>query len=151
MKSEIPDSEYLLPLGKGTVVKEGTDVTVFAVGAMVGLAKIAAQTVEAEGISVEILDPRTLAPLDRELILDSIKKTGRLVVADVSTETCSAASEVAALVAQDGFWSLRAPIIRVTTPPTHIPFSPVMERPLFPTADKIASAIRKVMANHVRV
>jgi len=144
-KSEIPQTEYLLPLGKGKVVRDGSDVTVVAIGAMVGLAQTAARTLEAEGISVEIVDPRSLAPLDRDLILGSVKKTGRVVVVDVSFETCSAASEIAAIVADEGFWDLRGPVIRVTVPPTHIPFSPVMERPLYPTAEKVIGAIRKAM------
>jgi acetoin:2,6-dichlorophenolindophenol oxidoreductase subunit beta len=90
---------------------------------------------------VEVVDPRSLVPMDYATILSSVKKTGRLVVADPSHRTCSPAAEIAATVAEDGFWSLQAPIVRVTTPDTHIPFSPPLEAQLYPGPDRIAEAM----------
>ena len=95
-----------------------------------------------EGIAVEVIDPRTLVPLDKQTILASVAKTGRLVTVDMAHKTCSAASEIAALVAMDGFWSLQAPIQRLGTANVHIPFSPALESLMYPTAETIAKAVR---------
>lgn len=145
-KSDIPEVEYLIPFGKAQVIREGGDATVVAIGAMVNHAKAAAEELAKDSISIEVIDPRTLAPLDRETILASVNKTGRLVIVDAATEACSAASEIAAMVAQEGFWDLRAPIQRVTTPNTHIPFSPALERGLYPSKDKVVAAVRRSLA-----
>lgn len=141
-KSEIPDEDYIVPLGKGVVRREGSDVTVVAIGATGRMAEAAAQELAAEGVSLEIIDPRTLAPLDYDLILSSVRKTGRLVVADVSFDTCSAASQIAAVIAERAFAALRGPIVRVTTAQTHIPFSPAIEKQLYPSAQRIVAAVR---------
>jgi pyruvate dehydrogenase E1 component beta subunit len=105
----------------------------------------AAEALAKEGVSVEVIDPRTLAPLDMETILQSVAKTGRLVVVDEGREPCSAASEISAAVAQHGFRSLKAPIGRVTAPNVPIPFSPPLENAVIPNPDRIIKAIQKVV------
>lgn len=140
------DGDLLVPIGQADVKRQGTDVTVVAIAGTVPQALAAASELEGDGISVEVVDPRTLVPLDTAAILGSVEKTGRLVVADPAHRTCSAASEIAAVVAEDGFWSLKAPIQRVTTPPVHVPFSPALEPQMYPTKDKIVQAVRRTMA-----
>jgi pyruvate dehydrogenase E1 component beta subunit len=145
-KGPVPeDGDYLVPLGRAEVKREGTDVTVVAIAGTVPQALSAAAGLEATGVSVEVVDPRTLVPLDSATILGSVEKTGRLVVADPAHRTCSAASEIAALVAEEGFWSLKAPIQRVTTPPVHVPFSPALEPQMYPTRDKIVQAVQRAL------
>jgi pyruvate dehydrogenase E1 component beta subunit len=146
-KSEIEeDADFLIPLGTADVKRVGTDVTVVAIAGSVSLALAAAKAVEKEGISVEVIDPRSLAPMDTETILQSVRKTGRLVAVDPAHRTCSAASEIAAIVAESAFGHLRAPVLRVTTPNTHIPYSPGLERQLYPSALSIAEAVRTLAA-----
>jgi pyruvate dehydrogenase E1 component beta subunit len=144
-RSEIPDDEYLVPFGVADVKREGDDVTVFAIGAMVHLALAAAEQLAGEGISCEVIDPRTLNPLDRETILRSVRKTGRFVAVDSAFEACSAASEVCAMVAEQAFWDLRGPVRRVATANTHIPFAQTMEAQLYPTVEKVIGAVRIVL------
>lgn len=144
--AEFPDEEYLIPLGVAEIKKAGTDVTVVAIGATVSMALAAAHALADEGISVEVIDPRTLAPFDWDTLLQAVGKTGRLVIADVAWRTCSAASEIAATVVTEAFWDLRAPIQIVATPDTHIPFSPALESGLFPSKEKIIAAVRRVLA-----
>ncbi|MGB2401326.1 MAG: alpha-ketoacid dehydrogenase subunit beta [Porticoccaceae bacterium] len=144
-KDEIPDDEeYLVPLGVADLKRKGEDVTIVAIGGAVPLAIKAAKIVEADGISVEVVDPRTLVPLDCETILESVRKTGRVITVDPAHEACSAASEISAMIAERAFSFLEAPILRVTTPNTHIPFCPSVEKNLFPTVDRIVAAIRSV-------
>lgn len=145
-KSDIPDEEYLIPFGKANIKQPGTDCTVVAIGAMVNHAVAAAAELARDTISVEIIDPRTVAPLDTATILESVKKTGRLVIVDCAFSRCSAASEIAAIVADQGFWDLRAPIVRVTTEDTHIPFSAPLEKPLYPNKDKVVAAVRRTLS-----
>ena len=145
-KSDIPDEEYTIPFGVADIKREGDDVTIFAIGAMVNLALAAADAVAAEGISCEVIDPRTVAPLDRAAILKSARKTGRFVAVDSSFEACSAASEVCALVAEQAFWDLRGPVRRVATMNTHIPFSPSLEKQLYPSVEKVIDAVRFTLA-----
>ncbi|HUN25162.1 MAG TPA: transketolase C-terminal domain-containing protein [Steroidobacteraceae bacterium] len=146
-KMDVPDEEsFLVPLGKAEVKREGTDATVVALAAAVPQALAAATELAKEGISVEVVDPRTLVPLDAEAILTSVRKTGRLVAVDPAHRTCSAASEIAALAAERAFGALRAPIVRVTAPDTHVPFSPPLEARLFPNTERIAAAVRRVMS-----
>jgi pyruvate dehydrogenase E1 component beta subunit len=144
-RGEVPDEDYVVPLGKAAVRREGSDVTVVAVAGAVPHALRAAEDLAGE-LSVEVIDLRSIVPMDRPTILESVAKTGRLVVADPAHEMGSVASEIAAIVAEDAFWSLQAPIARVTTPHTHIPFSAALERPLYPNAEKIAAAARGLMA-----
>jgi acetoin:2,6-dichlorophenolindophenol oxidoreductase subunit beta len=145
MKEDVADEEFKIPFGVAKTVREGSDVTIVAIASAVPQAVLAAQKLQAEGISAEIIDPRTLVPLDSESIFRSVARTGRLVVADPANKTCGAAAEISALVSETIFDSLKAPIIRVTTPDTHIPFSPAIEKQLYPNAATIADAVRKVV------
>lgn len=141
---EVPVGEYTIPLGVADIKRLGADVTIVALGAAVQQSLAAAQQLEREGIEAEVVDIRTVVPLDRAAILDSVAKTGRLVVVDPAPGTCSVASEVAATVAEGAFESLRAPILRLTAPDIPVPFSPHLERLMFPTEEKIVAAVRKV-------
>ncbi len=144
MKEDVQDGEFHIPFGVAKTVRSGSDVTVVAISSAVPAAMQAAQQLEKEGISIEVIDPRTLAPFDSDAVLNSVARTGRLVVADPANRTCGAAAEISALVAEKAFDCLKAPIIRVTTPDTHIPFSPALEKQLYPNAGMIADAVRKV-------
>ena len=144
-RSYVPEEEYTIPFGQADIKRQGSDVTIVALGGMVPRALQAAETLNEEGISAEVLDPRTLVPLDKQAILDSVAKTGRLVTVDMAHKTCSAASEIAAIVAMEGFWSLQAPIQRLATANVHIPFSPALEPLCYPTAESIAAAVRVTM------
>ena len=143
---DVPEGDYLVPLGKGSVKRCGSDVTVVGISGAVVAAVEAAEALSKEGIDAEVIDPRTLAPLDMPMILASVEKTGHLVIADPCHETCSVASEITAIVAEKAFWHLRAPIFRVTTPQVHIPFSPPLEAPLYPSAERIAGAVRSAVS-----
>jgi pyruvate dehydrogenase E1 component beta subunit len=145
MKEDVPEEEYRIRFGVGRTVRAGSDVTVVAVSSAVVEAAAAADALAADGISVEVFDPRTLVPLDVEGILTSVRKTGRLVVADPAHRTCSAASEIAALVAEHAFDALAGPIVRVTTPDMQIPFSPALEKQVYPNRTTIADAIRRTV------
>jgi pyruvate/2-oxoglutarate/acetoin dehydrogenase E1 component len=140
-----PDEEYLVPLGAAEVKRPGRDVTVVATGLMVHKALAAAEALEREGISLEVLDPRTLAPLDTEAILASAAKTGRVVIASEDASTCGFGAEVAALLADRGLFSLLAPVKRVCVPDTPIPFAPAMERAVIPQAEHIVAAVRQAL------
>lgn len=142
-RGPVPEGDYTVPLGKARIARAGGDVTLVAFFAVPQALEAAAVLAE-DGIEVEIIDPRTLVPLDEEAILASVARTGRLVVVDMAHRTCSAASEVAALVAQRGFHHLKAPIERVATPMIHVPFAPNLEQELFPDRDKIVRAVRSV-------
>jgi len=144
-RGEVPEEEYLIPFGMAEVKRAGTDVTVVAVASRVQEALTAAEMLTKEGVSVEVIDPRTLVPLDKETILTSVAKTGRLVVVEEAHRTCGAAAEIVAIVAEEGFWNLKAPIKRLAVPDVHIPFSPPLERLMYPTASTIVSAIHAVM------
>jgi pyruvate dehydrogenase E1 component beta subunit len=145
LKEEVDDDEFRIPLGKARTVREGTDVTLVAISGSVPEAVLAAKDLEEEGVSVEVIDPRTLVPLDRTAILESVAKTGRLVVAEPAHRTCGAAAEISALVAEEAFDALRAPIARVTAPDMQIPFSPSLEKQMYPTRQTIGDALRRVL------
>jgi acetoin:2,6-dichlorophenolindophenol oxidoreductase subunit beta len=138
------DPNHLVPIGQADIKRPGSDVTIVAFAGCVPKALAAAEVLEKEHISAEVIDPRTLVPLDTQTLLRSVAKTGRLVIVDNSHRTCSVASEIAAVVAEEGFESLRRPIQRVTTPAVHIPFSPVLERPLYPSAEGIVAAVKRI-------
>jgi pyruvate/2-oxoglutarate/acetoin dehydrogenase E1 component len=143
-KGEVPEEEYRIPFGQANVARTGSDVTVVAISSAVPEALAAAETLAGDGVSVEVIDPRTLVPFDTEAVIRSVQRTGRLVIADPAHRTCSAAAEISAIVAEEAFQSLRAPIVRVTTPDTQIPFSPALEKQLYPNRTKIEDAIRRV-------
>jgi len=146
-RGPVPEEEYTVPFGVADVKREGTDVTVVAIGRMVHNALAAAEALAEDGVSVEVVDPRTLVPMDTETILSSVKKTGRLVVADEAQPTCGASAEIAALVVgdEDAFGSLDAPIQRVARKPVPVPFSPPMERFMTPGTEDVKSAIQKIV------
>ena len=140
-RGEVGDSDHTIPFGVADVKQEGSDVTVVALAGMVPRALAVAEALDAEGISVEVIDPRTIVPLDKKTILASVEKTGRLVVVDPAHKSCSVASEISAMVAQDGFWNLQAPIQRVASLDCHFPFSPALEKLVFPNEEKITDGI----------
>ena len=140
------DGAASVKIGQAKVVREGTDVTLVAFFTLYPALAVA-EKLAAEAISVEVIDPRTLAPLDMATILRSVRKTGRLVVADIAYETCSAASEVIATVSEKAFGDLRAAPARVCTPMVHVPFSPPLEKQMFPDEERIEAAVRAVVAN----
>lgn len=144
LRGEVPDGDYTIPLGVADIKRLGSDVTIVALAGAVHHSLVAAQALENEGISVEVVDVRTVVPLDRQTILSSVAKTGRLVVVDPAPGTCSLASEVAATVAENVFDHLRAPIIRLTAPDIPVPFCPDLERLMYPTAVSIAVTARKL-------
>lgn len=144
-RGEVPEEEFTVPLGLAEVKRPGTDVTIVALGGMVPRALAVAERLAGEAVSAEVLDPRSLVPLDKQAILDSVAKTGRLVVVDMAHKTCSAASEICAMVAQEGFWSLKAPVQRVASLMVHFPFSPALEKLVFPNEEKIIAAVRKTL------
>lgn len=146
IEGDVPTDDYEIPFGQGDIKRSGRDVTVLATSFIVQTAMAAAEQLSKEGIDVEVLDPRTLVPLDRQLILDSVGRTGRLVVADETNLSCGIASELSALVAEYGFKSLRAPIVRVARPDIPTPFSKPLEDAITPDADRICSAVRQVAA-----
>lgn len=142
---EVPDGEHLVPFGQALVRRSGGDVTIVAIGWEVGVALRAAEALAAEGIQAEVIDPRTLAPLDLDTILESVAKTGRLVLVDQATRHGSFSSRIAADVAEHGFASLRAPIMQVTAADATIPYSEPMESFLLPNEEKVAAAVRLVL------
>ena len=146
-RGEVPEGEHLIPFGQAKIVKEGTDCTVVGIAAGVGHALTAANNLSNEGISVEVIDPRTLVPLDKATILQSVAKTGRLVIVDPAHKVCSAASEIASIVAEEGFWDLQAPIQKIASEQVHIPFSPALEKLVYPDVDKITKGIKKTLEN----
>jgi len=144
MKGRIPDGEYTVPLGEADVKREGSDVTVVAVGLMVPRALAAAERLKEQGISIEVIDPRTLVPLDKQAIIDSVKKTGRLVIMDEEPITGSAAGEIAAIAAYEAFDYLDAPVRRVCAPDTPVPFSPPLENFWMPDEEDLIRAIAEM-------
>jgi len=145
LRGEVPEGEYTTPFGVADVKHEGTEVTIVALAGMVRHSLSVANTLEKEGVSVEVIDPRTIVPLDKDTILKSVEKTGRLVVVDPAHKSCSVASEISAMVAQDGFWTLQAPIQRVASLDCHLPFSPALEHLVFPDEDRITEAVYKTL------
>jgi pyruvate dehydrogenase E1 component beta subunit len=146
VKEEVPDAIEPIPLGKARTFREGTDVTVVAIGPLVHEALKAAEEAEADGISVEVIDPRTLQPLDEDAIVTSVKKTNRLVVAHEAVTRMGFGAEVAAVVQEQAFDYLDAPIERVGAKFTPPPFAPVLERAHVPRKDDVLAAIRKTVA-----
>ena len=142
---EVPDGEYLVPFGEATIRRSGKDLTIVATGWTVDRALAAAERLAADGVEAEVIDPRTLAPLDTATILESVAKTGRLVIVDQSTRHGSASAVIAAEVADQGFDSLQAPIKQVTALDATIPYSEPMEHYVLPDEDKIVAAAGQVL------
>jgi len=144
LRAEVPDEPYTIPFGEANIVRDGDDVTVVALSRMVHYTNEAADTLAKEGIECELIDPRTTSPLDEDTILESVERTGRLVIVDEATPRCSIATDIAALVADKAFAALKAPVRRVTAPHTPVPFAPVLEKLYIPSPERIAAVIREV-------
>jgi len=145
MKAEVPEGEYTVPIGKAAVRREGGDVTLLAWSAMVNTCLEAADSLAAQGIAAEVIDLRTLIPLDKDAILESVAKTHRLVIVHESCLTGGFGGEIAAIVASEGFDLLDAPIVRVAGPDTPVPFSPALEAEFIVKAPKIVAAVRELV------
>lgn len=146
MQGEVPEELYTIPFGEANYLRDGDDITLVTYGRMVHLAMDAAASLARQGIDCEVLDLRTTSPLDEDSILESVEKTGRLVVIDEANPRCSMATDISALVAQKAFTALKGPIEMVTAPHTPVPFSDALEDLYIPTAAKIEAAVHKVMA-----
>lgn len=144
MEGEVPEESYTIPFGEANIVREGKDVTIVAFARMVDFAQKAAAALAKDGISCEIIDPRSTSPLDEDTILESVENTGRLVIVDESSPRCGMAADIAAMVAQKGFSSLTAPIEMITPPHTPVPFSGVLEDLYIPSPARIEAVVRKV-------
>ena len=140
LKGPVPEDPYTIPLGQAEVKREGADVTIVAIGKMVHHALQAAEELQKQGRSAEVIDPHTLSPFDEQTVLDSVEKTGRLVVVDESHPRCNVARDIAAVVADKGFDFLNAPIKTVSAPHTPVPFSPTLEDHYLPNAAKVSEA-----------
>jgi len=145
MKGEVPEEPYVIPFGKANIVREGNDITIVALGRMVHMATQAAAALAKDGIEAEVIDPRTISPLDEATILKSVEKTGKLVVVDESHQRWSMAADISAVVAQEAFSALTAPIKLVTAPHVPPPFSGALEKLYIPDAAKIEAAARSIL------
>jgi pyruvate/2-oxoglutarate/acetoin dehydrogenase E1 component len=135
---EVPDTDYTVPFGKATTVREGRDISIIAIGSMLKHALGAAKELEAAGFSPEVIDPRTLVPLDEDALCNTARKTGRVVIVDEARDRCSAASHIAAVLADKAFPHLKAPVKRVTVPNVCLPYAPAAEARMIPSAASIA-------------
>ncbi|GAA1266587.1 alpha-ketoacid dehydrogenase subunit beta [Pseudonocardia aurantiaca] len=140
--AEVPEESYTIPFGEANIVRDGSDVTIVAIGRMVAMAQEAAAQLASSGIDAEIIDPRTVSPMDWDTILESVENTGRLVVVDEANPRCSLATDIAAVVAQDAFSSLMAPPQLVTGPHTPVPFADSLEDLFIPDAQRVANAVK---------
>jgi pyruvate/2-oxoglutarate/acetoin dehydrogenase E1 component len=146
VKGDVPtDPDFLIPIGKADIKRPGTDVTLVAIAGAMRPALDAAEALAKSGVSVELIDPRTLKPLDMETILRSLAKTGRLVLVENAHRMCSVTAEIAATVAEEGLEYLKKPIQRLTAPDVHVPFSPALEQQMYPGKDQIIAAVRKIL------
>ena len=145
-REEVPvDEDFLIPIGKADIKREGSDVTIVTIAGCLHASLAAADALAKDGVEAEVVDLRTLVPFDREAVLTSVAKTGRLVIVDNSHKVGSVASEIAAVVAEEGFDSLRKPIQRVATPSVQIPYNRTLEKQLYPTKERIADAVRAIL------
>ncbi|MDF1585859.1 alpha-ketoacid dehydrogenase subunit beta [Marinimicrococcus flavescens] len=145
-EAEVPDEAYAIPFGEANVTREGEDVTIIAFGRMVNLANEAADRLAKDKISCTVVDPRTTSPLDTETILETAAETGRVVVVDEAHPRCNMATDVAALLVQEAFGDLKAPVRMVTGPHAPVPFSPALEDLYIPSAARIEAAVRELVA-----
>jgi acetoin:2,6-dichlorophenolindophenol oxidoreductase subunit beta len=145
LTGDVPEEGYAIPFGEANLAREGDDVTVVALGRMVHVALEAAGQMAAAGVECEVIDPRTTSPLDEDTILESVERTGRLVVVDEATPRCNLATDISALVAKKAFGSLRGPIEMVTAPHTPVPFSDALEDLYVPDAQRVANAIKALV------
>ncbi len=144
-KMDVPEEEYLIPIGEAAMIREGDDVTVVAIARMVVFAEKVIDKLAGEGVTCDLIDPRSLSPLDDEMIFDSLEHTGRLVIIDEAPPRCGLASDIAGMVAERAFHLLKAPVKTVTAPHTPVPFARELERAYVPGPDKIEAAIRAIV------
>ena len=149
IEEEVPDEPYAIPFGEANLTREGEDVTIVAIGRMVQFSNQVADTLAKDGIACTVIDPRTTSPLDMDTILESVEETGRLVIVDEASPRCNLATDISAVVAQNAFAALAAPIRMVTPPHTPVPFSPQLEDLYLPGPAQIEAAVRAV-AGHAR-
>ena len=149
-EEEVPDESYTIPFGEARLTREGDDVTIVAIGRMVQVAEQAADRLQREGVSCTVLDPRTTSPLDVDTIIECVEDTGRLVVVDEASPRCNMATDISALVAQEAFDALKAPILMVSPPHVPVPFAPNLEDLYVPSAEKVEAAVRRAMAHRAR-
>ena len=145
-KSPIPEEEYLIPFGEADFKREGEDLTLVATSWMVHKALNVADQLADNGIDIEIIDPRTLVPLDKETIVQSVKKTGRLLIVEEDCKTCGIGAEISAIVAEEAIDYLESPIIRIAEPDTPIPFSPILENYVIPDEEAITKGVEKILS-----
>ncbi|MEM2901127.1 MAG: alpha-ketoacid dehydrogenase subunit beta [Candidatus Bathyarchaeia archaeon] len=149
VKGPVPEEEYLVPIGSGDVKRVGEDVTVVATMWMVHKALKAADMLAEEGIKVEVVDPRTLNPLDKKAIVESVMKTNRAVVVSEDVKTCGITAEISAVIVEEAFDYLDAPVVRIANPDAPIPFSPPLENYVIPSEERIVNAVRKIVKGEV--
>ncbi|MFX1328936.1 MAG: alpha-ketoacid dehydrogenase subunit beta [Promethearchaeota archaeon] len=146
LTGEVPlDKDFTIPFGQARKFSEGDDVTIVAMGAMVQESIITANKLKEDNIHCEVIDPRTLVPMDKETILNSVEKTGKLIIVDEGCKTCSVSAEIAAFVAEEGFQYLKKPILRINTPDIPIPYSPNLENAIVPNAKLIQENVKKII------
>jgi len=141
---DVPEGEYVVPLGKADIKREGSDITIVAWSWMIQKALAAAEELAAKGINAEVLDPRTLVPFDKDALLKSVAKTGKLLIVHEEVKTSGFGGEIAAIVCEEGFDYLDAPIKRVTPPDVPIPFNPILEAEFIPSVEKIMKAVESM-------
>lgn len=144
LRGNVPEDEYAIPFGKATVIEEGVDVTAVSCALMLRRTIEAAKKLKNEGISVEVIDLRTLVPMDKTTVLDSVRKTGRLAIVDEDTPRCSVADYIASFVADEAFGYLDSPIKKIQPPSTPVPYSPVLEDSYLPTSETISKVIKSL-------
>ena len=149
-RGEVPEDYYTIPLGKARVVRVGEDVTLIAVGYMVRQAESAADELAQDGISVEVIDPRTLSPLDTESLIESARKTGRVVAIDESPPRCSIAADIAATLSEQAFEWLKGPVRRINAPHSPVPLSPSLEKAYIPSKERIVAEVRRSLDEQAR-
>lgn len=146
-KGEVPDGDYTVPFGEASLVREGKDLTIVAIARMVPFAEKALDALAKDGITADLIDPRTTSPLDVDTIYESVEGTGRLMIVDESPPRCSVASDIAGLVASNAFHALKAPIVQVTAPHAPVPFARELERAYVPGPQRIEAEIRQMLRN----
>ena len=148
-KAPVPEEEYYIPFGEANLLREGSDITLVATSSMVQVAQAAAETLAAEGISAEVIDPRTIVPLDEKTILDSVRKTSRAIVIDEGHQSYGITGEIAARISEKAFYHLDAPVLRMGAMDVPVPFSPALEDLTVPTAEGVAQAARRLVRQEV--
>ena len=148
-KAEVPEEEYLIPFGEAKVLREGGDITLVATSSMVQVAEAAAETLAGEGIGAEVIDPRTIVPLDEETILASVRKTSRAMVIDEGHQSYGVTGEIAARISEKAFYHLDAPVVRMGAMDVPVPFSPALEDITVPTPERVAEMARRLCAGEM--